>query len=263
LDSRTIHHGQEVRLAVRGNDSLAAKMGVKGEYYNERYFADHLRQFSERPSRYWRWRIRNILHLAEPQAGEKILDLGTGVGTVAIECSKHGAQVVGLDYSPSSIRIAQELYKKYGIGQADFILGDATCIPFPDSSFHKVICADLVEHLSREDFLEMLKECHRVLKEQGQLLIYTPCPAHIFEKLKKRNLILKRDTSHVDIKGAKFLLDSLRKEKFQINKFYYEVTHIPGYRVLERLLMKIPLIGGLFRRRICISAEKMEKKHKS
>ncbi|MBT9164967.1 MAG: putative methyltransferase YcgJ [candidate division WS2 bacterium] len=232
-------------------------MTIKGEYYNERYFEDHLRQFSGRPSTYWRWRIKNIIQLAEPKPGEKILDLGTGVGTVAIECSKHGAQVVGLDYSPSAIRIAQDLYKKHGRGQADFILGDATRIPLPDSSFHKIICADLVEHLTREDFLKMLKECHRVLKEEGQLLIYTPCPTHIFERLKKRNLILKRDTSHVDIKGAKFLLDSLRKENFQINKFYYEVTHIPGYRFLERLLMRIPLIGGLFRRRICISARRI------
>lgn len=232
-------------------------MGIKGQYYDERYFEGHRRQFSGRPSRFWRCRIRNILHLAEPQSGEKILDLGTGVGTVAIECSRHGAQVVGLDYSPSAIRIAQELYKKHGRGQADFILGDATSIPLPDSSFHKVICADLVEHLTREDFLKMLKECHRVLKEQGQLLIYTPCPTHVFERLKERSLIFKKDTSHVDLKEAKFLLDSLSKENFQIHKFYYEVTHIPGYRFLERLLMKIPLIGGLFRRRICISARRI------
>jgi predicted SAM-dependent methyltransferase len=46
--------------------------------------------------------------------------------------------------------------------------------PFPDGSFQYIYAEHLIEHLSWEDGLKMLKECHRVLAPGGKLRIVTP-----------------------------------------------------------------------------------------
>lgn len=52
---------------------------------------------------------------------------------------------------------------------------DATSsYPFPNGSFHYVFSEHLIEHLSWEDGLKMLKECHRILAPGGKIRMVTP-----------------------------------------------------------------------------------------
>jgi SAM-dependent methyltransferase len=52
---------------------------------------------------------------------------------------------------------------------------DATgTYPLADGSFHYIFAEHLIEHLSWEDGLKMLKECYRVLAPGGKLRIITP-----------------------------------------------------------------------------------------
>jgi SAM-dependent methyltransferase len=46
--------------------------------------------------------------------------------------------------------------------------------PFPDGSFQYVFSEHLIEHVSWEPGLSILKECYRVLADRGKIFIVTP-----------------------------------------------------------------------------------------
>ena len=84
---------------------------ITGEDYDQ----DILRQgiqfqidyYFEPREKFWQERIERVLHYLNPQKGEKILDVGCGVGTFAFHSAKHGAFGYGIDYSQESIKMAK------------------------------------------------------------------------------------------------------------------------------------------------------------
>jgi predicted SAM-dependent methyltransferase len=46
--------------------------------------------------------------------------------------------------------------------------------PFADDTFDYIVAEHIIEHISYEDGLKMLRECHRVLKKKGVVRIATP-----------------------------------------------------------------------------------------
>jgi ubiquinone/menaquinone biosynthesis C-methylase UbiE len=52
-----------------------------------------------------------------------------------------------------------------------FLLGDARSLPFSDNSFDGIVAMEIIEHL--EDDVSFLRECLRVLKHGGTLLLTT------------------------------------------------------------------------------------------
>jgi SAM-dependent methyltransferase len=53
---------------------------------------------------------RDLLQLLAPQTGERILDVGCGTGRLTSEIASAGAEVVGIDYSPTMIAQARANY---------------------------------------------------------------------------------------------------------------------------------------------------------
>lgn len=53
---------------------------------------------------------RDLLHVLAPQPGERILDVGCGTGRLTAEIASAGADVVGIDYSPTMISQARGNY---------------------------------------------------------------------------------------------------------------------------------------------------------
>lgn len=47
-------------------------------------------------------------------------------------------------------------------------------LPFKDNSLDIVYSSHLVEHIYKRDFIKHLKECHRVLRKGGKLIVQTP-----------------------------------------------------------------------------------------
>ena len=69
---------------------------------------------------------KGLLALLDPQAGEKILDLGCGTGHLAREIAEAGAQVVGIDSSPQMVEQARKAYP-----DIEFLVADARDFSFP------------------------------------------------------------------------------------------------------------------------------------
>lgn len=70
---------------------------------------------------------RGVLARLDPQAGERILDLGCGTGRLTAEvAAATGALVVGLDRSPAMLNEA----RAQRIPHVGFVLGDGAALPF-------------------------------------------------------------------------------------------------------------------------------------
>jgi 2-polyprenyl-3-methyl-5-hydroxy-6-metoxy-1,4-benzoquinol methylase len=163
------------------------KKPMPSEEYVADYFSTHRRRYLLNDS----WsikRIQDVITLIRPQAGEKVLDIGCGIGVFSIESAKRGAEVTAVDYSPEALKIARELSDcVLGPNTINFIQSAVENINFYDKGFDKAICADLVEHLSKEQFEALARNLEKALRPGGRLLLYTPNPVNLLQKpLKER-----------------------------------------------------------------------------
>ncbi len=117
------------------------------------------------------WR-RLVVARAQPQPGERLLDLCTGTGDLAIAFAQAcpELEIIGLDISAPMLVVARQkltalrLEKKIVLQQ-----GDALQLPFTKDSFDIVTVAFGVRNFS--DRLQGLREIYRVLKPQGRAFI--------------------------------------------------------------------------------------------
>lgn len=110
---------------------------------------------------------RLLVREAPLAAGDRVLDLATGTGLVALAVAPavgSTGRVVGIDIAREMLDKAREKSRLAGL-DIDFREGDAERLEFPDASFDKVLCASSLFFVP--DMLAALRECHRVLKPGG------------------------------------------------------------------------------------------------
>lgn len=112
-------------------------------------------------------------------AGDLLLDMGAGAGRHAFESVRRGAHVVALDYSSTDLKDVAALFTamaEAGHGPADAtavcVNGDGTGLPFPDNTFDRIICSEVMEHIP--DDVAAMAEVHRVLKPGGRIAVTVP-----------------------------------------------------------------------------------------
>lgn len=106
-----------------------------------------------------------------------ILDIGCGEGFFAERIAQAGNRIVGVDILPQAKRGASLFYI-----QADLDQGLAGVLQqLPGRKFDKVLLQDILEHL--RDPALLLKDCVKVLKPNGQLLVSVPNVANITVRL--------------------------------------------------------------------------------
>ena len=193
------------------------------------------------------------MDLCDPQPTDRILDLGCGWGTISYALAPRAREVVGLDFAERAIRGCIARLKEGGPENVVFRVGDARETGLASASFDAVVAADLFEHLYPDDAVDVAAEAFRVLRRGGRVAVWTPCRSHLIEVLKNRNIVLKRDVSHVDYKSMARTKDLLVGAGFEIERSYYAESHLPGLSLAERIGQRwIPLL----RRRIAVLAAK-------
>jgi demethylmenaquinone methyltransferase/2-methoxy-6-polyprenyl-1,4-benzoquinol methylase len=84
----------------------------------------------------------------------KILDLCTGTGDLAIQIARlanRKTEILGLDYSPAMLSMAQKKASEKGLDQIKFIKGDAAALPFENESIDAIAIAFAFRNRFQED----------------------------------------------------------------------------------------------------------------
>lgn len=225
------------------------------EHYGASYYGPQVERYL-RGSRFSRWRLKNVFDLLGDTKNQLLLDLGCGMGTFTVEAVLRGSRAIGIDPALVALEEARRLAVGLGAVDAGFVAADAAGLPFSGESFDGVVCADLTEHLDDETLADALREAARVLRPGGVLAVYTPSPTHLFERLKARSWLINQDPSHIGLRTSARLTSVIGVTGLLVERAYYRPTHLPIYNLIEKLLSRLPWIGGLFRRRICIAARK-------
>lgn len=111
-----------------------------------------------------------VIEQAELRPGQRVLDLGCGTGTLAIEMASRcpGLHVFGLDGAPEVLATAEQKAARAGV-EITWQQGLATSLPYPDASFDRVVSTLFFHHLPSRDKVSAARELHRVLRPAGQL----------------------------------------------------------------------------------------------
>jgi len=92
----------------------------------------------------------------------KLLDLGTGSGTQAVELAKKGFTVTGSDISPSATEKA-----KLFANNVNFVIGNILNSKFEKESFDYILDRGCFHVLSIDDRDTYLSQIRRILKKNG------------------------------------------------------------------------------------------------
>ncbi|MEH7110131.1 MULTISPECIES: demethylmenaquinone methyltransferase [Bacillaceae] len=114
-----------------------------------------------------KWR-KDTMTRMDVKPGSKALDVccGTADWTIAMaDAVGPNGKVIGLDFSQNMLNVGAEKIKKLGLKQAELVHGNAMDLPFPDNSFDYVTIGFGLRNVP--DYLEVLKEMHRVVKPGG------------------------------------------------------------------------------------------------
>jgi len=97
-----------------------------------------------------------------------VLDIGCGAGFLTNHLAGGGHEVVGLDISTGSIRVAR---RHDATGTVRYVVGDAYGLPFPDGTFHVACCMDVLEHIEEPE--RLIAEASRVIAPGGAFIFFT------------------------------------------------------------------------------------------
>ena len=114
--------------------------------------------------------------------GERILEIGGGMGTDHAQFAKHGAITTDIDLSSGHLALAQENFRLRGLA-GTFIHHDAETLPFPDASFDVVYSNGVIHHTPNTQ--RVVDEIYRVLKPGGKaiVMVYAENSLHYWRNL--------------------------------------------------------------------------------
>jgi len=133
------------------------------------------------------------------------LDVGAGLG-LFVECARRfGINCIGLEGSEWAVNEAKKRFSDINMRQ--HFLEDK--FPFEDNSISTITCLQVIEHISKDTAIFMLKECYRILKHDGVLFIHSP---------NKYNREGRVDKTHINLYTPSSLIREIENAGFKVIK---------------------------------------------
>jgi demethylmenaquinone methyltransferase/2-methoxy-6-polyprenyl-1,4-benzoquinol methylase len=118
-----------------------------------------------------RWWKAYTVMVANPQPGQRVLDIAGGTGDMALAIAPQvqpGGMVVHTDINESMLREGRDRLLDHGLALPTVVC-DAEQLPFPDGHFDLVTVAFGLRNMTHKELA--LREMNRVLRVGGKLLV--------------------------------------------------------------------------------------------
>ena len=158
-----------LRTAADDYEQLAAS-------YDDARFASRFGQYELSETRLL---IRDILPRcgADDLASWRALDLATGTGKVAITLAAMGGQVTALDAAHAMLERCKLNARAAGVeNNIQFVRGSADDVPLAANSLDFIFSFRFLHLLQRREYAVVLRECARLLKPGGYLILEVKNP---------------------------------------------------------------------------------------
>ena len=139
-------------------------------------------------------RLQEVIDLARPKPGDLALDVATGTGNTAFALAPHLRRVVGLDLTREMLLEAKRIAAERSVANVDWVIGDATNLPFQDETFDVYTVRAAPHHFA--DVGLFLAEAFRVLKHDRDAAFVDCAPPPAARDL-LHEVEVRRDPSHV------------------------------------------------------------------
>ena len=117
-------------------------------------------------------KINHLIKKLNLKPNQKVLDIGSGWGSLAIEIAKQSkCEVTGITLSENQYKYSLEKVKKDNLeNQVQFKLADYRNL---DEKFDRIISVGMFEHVGRKFYKTFFKQVNKLLKNKGLALIHT------------------------------------------------------------------------------------------
>jgi SAM-dependent methyltransferase len=162
--------------------------------------------------------------------GKRVLEVGCGAGTDLVRFARGGAEVTGVDLSPSAIALAKQNFEQQRL-PADLREADGEHLPFADASFDLVYAHGVVQYTA--DDRALVGECRRVLKAGGTAIF------QVYNRVSWLNALSKMMKVPLEHEDAPVL------KKYSVGDFRALLSGFTEVRILEeRFPVRSRLHGG-------------------
>ncbi len=177
-----------------------------------------------------------------------VLDLPCGYSEFInnVKCKRK----LAVDLNPDS--------KRYTGRDVEFFEASSTHLPIKDETVDIVFISNFFEHLGHEDILATIKECHRVLRPQGRVMVLQP---NVRFAYKDYWMFL----DHITPIDDRMLNEAFSLQRFKsvrkIVRFlpFTAKSRLPQARWLVKLYLKLPLAWFLMGKQSFLVYAKSEK----
>ena len=116
----------------------------------------------------------DALRLAGVSAGDRVLDVAAGPGTLSFLAAEQGARVVALDFADAMVAALRRRAEAEGVTTVEAVAGDGQALPFEDGAFDRAL--SMFGLIFFPDPGAGLREAHRALRPGGRLAVSSWAP---------------------------------------------------------------------------------------
>lgn len=203
-------------------------------------------------------RIAAIMRLLDLRQDDVVCEIGCAAGHFLAAISSDIGRGVGIDTADAAIRAAERIRDQQQLGNIEFhtqSAQDFAAAPEQHGQYDYVFLMDVTEHIDDAVMGEVLEASRRLLKQHGQLVIHTPNLDYWLERLKDKNIVPQLE-GHIAVRNLAQYEQQLGKAGFEIKRRVNLAHYMQPLRLVDSILLHIPVIGRLFSSRLFVVARK-------